>query len=120
MLAIHSALWGSTGSWEMFVFHTLSAGNIGQLGAPGSGVPADAGSGVAMPRTSPPHRTARTRDSTPSALVAGTARLASFQIIPRPRPYTDRAANAGFRHGAQGRTTQDAPPISGARRWRDH
>jgi hypothetical protein len=32
MLAIHSALSGSTGNCEMFVFHTLSAGNIAQWG----------------------------------------------------------------------------------------
>ena len=37
MLASQAALWESTGSPEMSVFHTLSAGNIGQPGAPGSG-----------------------------------------------------------------------------------
>jgi hypothetical protein len=43
MLASQAALYGSTGSPEMLVFQTLSAGNIGQFGAPGTGVPAAAG-----------------------------------------------------------------------------
>ena len=85
MLAIHSALWGSTGSCEMFVFHTLSAGNIAQLGAPGSGEPAEAACG-AMPRASPPHSMAMTRGKTRSAVVAGAPRAARLPIVPRPRP----------------------------------
>jgi hypothetical protein len=36
MLRSHAALWESTGSLEMLVFHTLFAGNIGQFGAPGT------------------------------------------------------------------------------------
>jgi len=36
MLRSHAALWESTGSFEMLVFHTLLAGNIGQFGAPGT------------------------------------------------------------------------------------
>jgi hypothetical protein len=36
MLASHAALCELTGSWEILVFHTLSAGNIGQFGAPGT------------------------------------------------------------------------------------
>ena len=43
MLASHWALWTSTGSDEMSVFQMLSEGNIGQPGAPGTGVPARAG-----------------------------------------------------------------------------
>ena len=43
MLESHAALWGSTGRPEMSVFQTLSEGNIGQFGAPGTGVPALAG-----------------------------------------------------------------------------
>jgi len=39
MLRIQAALWAFTGSWEMSVFHTLLAGNIGQFGAPGTVVP---------------------------------------------------------------------------------
>jgi len=39
MLAIQAALRGLTGSLEMSVFQTLSAGNIGQPGAPGTVVP---------------------------------------------------------------------------------
>src|ERR1700722_13964764 len=40
MLASQAALCGSTGSREMSVFHTLLAGNSGQLAAPGTVVPA--------------------------------------------------------------------------------
>jgi hypothetical protein len=36
MLASHAALWLLTGSLEILVFHTLSAGNIGQFSAPGT------------------------------------------------------------------------------------
>src|SRR5215471_18222951 len=39
MLRIQAALWAFTGNWEMSVFHTLLAGNIGQFGAPGTVVP---------------------------------------------------------------------------------
>src|SRR5580700_2695116 len=39
MLRIQAALWALTGNWEMSVFQTLSAGNIGQFGAPGTTVP---------------------------------------------------------------------------------
>jgi hypothetical protein len=42
MLDIQAALSGLTGKSAMGVFQTLSAGNIAQLGAPGTGVPADA------------------------------------------------------------------------------
>ena len=43
MLASHWALWTSTGRAEMSVFQMLSAGNMGQFAAPGTGVPASAG-----------------------------------------------------------------------------
>ena len=42
MLCIQAALCESTGSSETLVFHTLSAGNIGQLGAPSTVVPVTA------------------------------------------------------------------------------
>jgi hypothetical protein len=54
MLASHAALLGLTGRPEMSVFQTLSAGNMGQLGAPGTGVPADAVVGE-MATVSPSH-----------------------------------------------------------------
>ena len=47
MLASHAALCESTGRLEMSVFQTLSAGYTGQFGAPGTGVPAAAGTAVA-------------------------------------------------------------------------
>src|SRR5437868_2375113 len=43
MLRIQAALWAFTGNWEMSVFQTLLAGNIGQFGAPGTVVPPPAG-----------------------------------------------------------------------------
>jgi hypothetical protein len=46
MLRIQVALCLFTGSWEMSVFHTLSDGNIGQFGAPGTVVDGDAGAGL--------------------------------------------------------------------------
>ena len=49
MLASHCALCGSTGRSAMGVFQTLSAGNMGQSGAPGTGVPAEATPGEAAP-----------------------------------------------------------------------
>ena len=54
MLASHSALWGSTGKPAMGVFQTLSAGNTGQLGAPGTGVPADSDTRRAADREAQP------------------------------------------------------------------
>ena len=42
MLRSQAALRGFTGSFEMSVFQTLSAGNIGQPGAPRTVVPAPA------------------------------------------------------------------------------
>ena len=45
MLASHVALCGLTGRFAMGVFQTLSAGKMGQLGAPGKGVPAEARTG---------------------------------------------------------------------------
>jgi hypothetical protein len=47
MLAIHWELRGLTASLEMSVFHTLLAGNNGQLRAPGTVVP-DAGGALAL------------------------------------------------------------------------
>src|ERR1700722_3208549 len=45
MLASHAALCGATGSAEMSVFQTLSAGNSGQPGAPGTAGPASGADG---------------------------------------------------------------------------
>jgi hypothetical protein len=42
MLDIQAALFALTGKPATGVFQTLSAGNMGQAGAPGTGVPADA------------------------------------------------------------------------------
>jgi hypothetical protein len=100
MLAIHAALWGSTGSWEMLVFHTLSAGNIGQLGAPGNGVPADAGRGAAATSIIPPLIIpVASRRATAARFAARTARFDISIMVPRFRPYTGRSAAAGIRSG---------------------
>src|ERR1700677_251245 len=99
MLAIHAALWGSTGSWEMLVFQTLSAGNIEQLGAPGSGVPADAGSGAAISAIPPPTITvainmARTARGV-TRTARGVTRTARFDIS--ITPHCDRTLAAPAR-----------------------
>jgi hypothetical protein len=47
MLRIQAALCLFTGSREMSVFHTLSGGNIGQSGAPGTVVDGETGAGLA-------------------------------------------------------------------------
>ena len=46
ILASHCVLCGFTGKFAIGVFQTLSAGNMGQLAAPGTGVPADATAGA--------------------------------------------------------------------------
>src|SRR4029079_5124588 len=46
MLRIQAALCLFTGSWEMSVFHTLSDGNIGQFGAPGTVVDGETWAGA--------------------------------------------------------------------------
>ena len=56
----------------MLVFHTLSAGNIGQLGAPGSGVPADAVPGAAT-SASPPDAMPASRRIASSPLFGSRA-----------------------------------------------
>src|SRR5271170_4902703 len=89
MLASHAALWESTGSPVMGVFQTLSAGNIGQLGAPGTGVPADATEGAA-PRVSPRH-------------IIPTAAKATGTAVLR------RRTGAPSRHD---RTRAGAPPVT--------
>ncbi len=90
MLASHCALIGLTGRFVMGVFQTLSAGNIGQLGAPGTGVPAEATEG-ATPRVSPSH-------------IIPTAAKATGTAVLR------RRTGAPSRHD---RTRAGAPPVTG-------
>ena len=93
MLASHAALCGSTGRLAIGVFQTLSAGNIGQLGAPGTGVPADADVGRARRRQSQPHHRGR-QEGGPvqrSCVVARAPPLVGTTV-------PDSAA--GARHGA--------------------
>ena len=68
MLAIHAALFGLTGRPATGVFQTLSAGNMGQSGAPGTGVPADAGVGE-RPTVSPSHITPAARNAAGPAIL---------------------------------------------------
>ena len=72
MLASHAALWESTGRPEMSVFQTLSEGNISQLGAPGTGVPAAAGP------------TATRLSPVPVTAASITAAAASLDVHPLP------------------------------------
>ena len=88
MLASQAALCGLTGRLATGVFQTLSAGNIGQLGAPGTGVPADAAEG-ATPSVRPSPSSATTRNAT------GTAVVCRPIGAPLPaRPYPSAAAHA--------------------------
>ena len=77
MAASHCALCGSTGRLAMGVFQTLSAGNIGQLGAPGNGVPADA-TAVSPPIVGPSHSIADVINA------IATLRISRFTMSPFP------------------------------------
>jgi hypothetical protein len=67
MLAVQAALWGSTGNPATSVFQTLSAGNTEQLGAPGSGDPAEAVPGAAT-------------NATPSQAIVAIKKVASSAL----------------------------------------
>ena len=81
MLASQAALCGLTGSPATGVFQTLSAGNMGQLGAPGTGVPADAVVG-ATPTVRPSHITAAAKKATGPAVLC---RRTNAPSLPRRR-----------------------------------
>ena len=68
MLASHAVLCELTGRFAMGVFQTLSAGNIGQLGAPGTGVPGDATPG-ATPIVRPSEITAAATNAAAALLL---------------------------------------------------
>ena len=84
MLANQAALFGLTGNSAIGVFQTLSAGNIGQLGAPGTGVPAEATEG-----TTPTERPGPTN---PAATNATRTAVLCRPLAPPPpeRPYPTR------------------------------
>src|ERR1019366_7247806 len=119
----------------MSVFHTLSAGNIGQSGAPGSGDPADAGS-TATTWTRPPHVTTATKmaasngldrlpmvnteiDGTPWGPPRGRIDRPVDPVVAGPDssdPWWLHATGAISRSGAhvRGRTSWRAPLDSGS------
>src|SRR5664279_4503562 len=118
----------------MSVFHTLSAGNIGQSGAPGSGDPADAGS-TATTWFRPPHVTTATKMAASNGLdrlpmvnteIDGTPWGPPGGRIDRPvdpavaglghRPMVLHAIGAISRSGARarGQTSRRAPLASGS------
>ena len=69
----------------MGVFQTLSAGNIGQLGAPGNGVPADATPGAAPPTVRPSHTIAVTTNAIVGLLTRRlTAEPLPLSTVPHP------------------------------------
>ena len=80
MLASHCGAVTSTGNDEMSVFQTLSTGNIGQLAAPGSGVPAE----TAAPGSITPSPTAIRVSTSPA--VTGVLNDRPNIICPGP-PY---------------------------------
>src|ERR1039458_10871310 len=111
----------------MSVFHTLSAGNIGQSGAPGSGEPADAGPTVTT-WTRPPHVTIATKMAASNGLdrlpmvnteIDGTPWGPPGGRIDRPvnpavaglgrRPLVLHAVGAISRSGARGRGRASRP-----------
>ena len=83
MLASHAALLGSTGKSAMAVFHTLSAGNIGQLGAPGTGVPAEAVVGD-TPTARPSHITPAATNATGPAILCRRTNAPSLRAATVP------------------------------------
>ena len=97
MLANQAALCGFTGRLAMGVFQTLSAGNMGQFGAPGSGVPAEAVAGETA-TVRPSHSTPAVTNATGPAILRRRTSAPSL----RERPYPTRHA------------THDEWPI---RRW---
>src|SRR5258708_10067191 len=86
-----AALCGATGRPEMSVFHTLSAGNIEQLGAPGTGDPADAAPGV-TPIVTP------SDISAPAAPVANPLLVRRLTGVP-PASTVPRRRQGGGRDG---------------------
>jgi len=89
MPASHAALWASTGRPEMSAFRTSSEGNIGQLGAPGTEVPAAAGP-TAVIGASP----------TPAMSVTNTT--ATLDVHPVPMVVIcSRTQCTGARHGRE-------------------
>ncbi len=93
MLANQAALWASTGSPEMSVFHTLSAGKTGQPGAPGSGLPAEAAPPVAS------------RDRPVPTMASTTAAVT--------RVFIDRLTSPAPTHRTPGPSGYDTPTVGG-------
>ena len=83
MLANQAALWAFTGRLEMSVFQTLSPGNMGHPGAPGTGVPA-----CAVPAGPTRDRAALTVVSTATAITrAHRACPTSTTLLPPYRRF---------------------------------
>jgi hypothetical protein len=84
MLDIQAALFGLTGKPATGVFQTLSAGNMGQLGAPGTGVPADADEGE-TPTAMPSHMAPAAMHATGPAILCRTSNpLPAGATVPDP------------------------------------
>ena len=94
MLASHSALWGSTGRSAMGVFQTLSAGNIGQLGAPGRGVPAEATPGPPA-AVRPSHSMAVAANATAHILIRRLTVSPPTSTVARPAHSQLRTSDLG-------------------------
>jgi hypothetical protein len=82
MLAIHCELRGFTGSLEMSVFHTLLAGNSGQLRAPGTVIPGGAAGGVLGDGDGDGETLTCTVLAPPAAAAAGLAAAACASALP--------------------------------------
>src|SRR5271168_1700049 len=83
MLASKVALFGLTGSPEIFVFHTSSAGNAGQS-VPGITVPGDASEGCDPVPDAPATEDVRPLSSAVTTISAEAAVIGLFFISPCP------------------------------------
>jgi len=124
MLRSHAALWESTGSFEMLVFHTLLAGNIGQFGAPGTVVVMatrlaveDAGATWSAPAVAVPAEAAAPANATTAADAAAARTLTGRSLVGfrtvaswhGHSPHTGHPGELGNRHaGCTGKRSKES------------
>ena len=111
MLRSQAALCASAGSLEMSVFQTLFAGNMGQLGAPGTVVPA--GLAVRRPGPRPARGAAGAAGAAPTAGAERAADARRADTVPAAEagemtaPQTATAVNGAAAIATGRRTTRE-------------